>query len=110
MPRKNGNTTVPEQNSYLSHLSGMQVTRKTGESKFDPSTQLNRGKLEVSSARGSDLDTVCYITAVRHYRVSQKLPAKSWYKLLKSTSSFGAEKGCIPSWKALPPASFNRLA
>jgi hypothetical protein len=58
MPRKNGNTTVPEQNSYLSHLSGMQVTRKTGESKFDPSTQLNRGKLEVSSARGSDLDTV----------------------------------------------------
>ena len=59
MPRKNGNTTVTEQNSYLSHLSGLPVKRTTGESKFDPTLGTDRrGKLDVKSARGSDLDTV----------------------------------------------------
>ena len=59
MPKKNGKTTVNEQNSYFSHLSGKRAVRKTGEAKFDPDFG-NEGSdaIEIKSARGSDLDTI----------------------------------------------------
>ena len=58
MPKKNGKTTVTEQNSYFSHLSGKPAIRKTGETKFDPESSESRGVIEIKSARGSDLDTI----------------------------------------------------
>ena len=60
MPKKNGKTTVTEQNSYFNHLSGKIAIRKTGETKFDPesSQRGSGGVIEIKSARGSDLDTI----------------------------------------------------
>ena len=58
MPKKNGKTTVNEQNSYFTHLSGKPAVRKTGEAKFDPESSESRGVIEIKSARGSDLDTI----------------------------------------------------
>ena len=60
MPKKNGKTTVDEQNSYFSHLSGKRAIRKTGEAKFDPDFgyESHDNAIEIKSARGSDLDTI----------------------------------------------------
>ena len=65
MPKKNGKTTVDEQNSYFSHLSGKQAVRKTGEAKFDPESSESRGVIEIKSARGSDLDTILLVATAQ---------------------------------------------